>query len=299
VSAQHRKCKRKAAYRMGGLFLFLTHIRSYMPRRLVSKQDVQKIVRLRDHEKRTWFQIAASIGWSPMAVWQHYHRVRPYDKSRRWARKCIVKPGARFGRLTVKSLRRIRVTYETGPRTFVLCLCTCDCGKKKETKTQNLLQGSTRSCGCLHADLMRTCPPRRTHAGSSTSEYYIWCGMRRRCLVEKSRSYPYYGGRGIRVAERWLGTYGFKNFISDVGWRPSKEHSLDRIDPDGNYQPGNVRWGTDLMQRMNQRRTIAEIFGEPPEASKEEVEECVAWCISSCGCPRCSGKEVIEAAECF
>src|SRR4051812_18566932 len=126
--------------------------RRSMPRRLVPKQDVQTIVRLRDQEKYTWLQIAESLGWSPMAAWQHYHRVRPYDKTRPWARKCLVKPGARFSRLTVQSLRRIRVTYQTGPRTYVLCLCICDCGKKKEVKSHYLLQGSTRSCGCLQLD---------------------------------------------------------------------------------------------------------------------------------------------------
>ena len=234
-----------------------------MPRRLVSKQDVQRIVQLRDQEKRTWFQIAACLGWSPMAVWQHYHRVRPYDKTRPWARKRDIEPGDRSGRLTVVSIFYKKETPRSGPRKREFCVCVCDCGKKKTVRAHGIKDKKTRSCGCLTIEINRTKPPKRTHGGSETPEYGIWCGMRRRCSLNPDLpQYPYYGGRGIRVAERWLGKYGFKNFMEDIGPRPSIEHSLDRIDPDGHYEPGNVRWGTQMMQAWNKRRTLDYIFSQ-------------------------------------
>jgi lambda repressor-like predicted transcriptional regulator len=76
--------------------------------------------------------------------------------------------------------------------------------------------------------------------------------MKSRCYCEKNNMYRYYGGRGIRVCDRWLGENGFVNFLSDIGERPSKKHSIDRYpNRDGNYEPGNVRWATDIEQANN------------------------------------------------
>lgn len=94
----------------------------------------------------------------------------------------------------------------------------------------------------------------RTHgetSGERSTEYIIWQGLKRRCLNPKLREYPNYGGRGIQVCQRWLD--GFENFLADVGRRPSPKHSLDRIDGDGNYEPGNVRWATANVQQRNRR----------------------------------------------
>lgn len=84
-----------------------------------------------------------------------------------------------------------------------------------------------------------------------TPEYRLWLWMKQRCNRPKTSCYPRYGGRGIKVCERWLGRQGFSNFLADMGHRPSKEYSLDRIDNDGNYEPGNVRWATRIEQRHN------------------------------------------------
>jgi hypothetical protein len=81
-----------------------------------------------------------------------------------------------------------------------------------------------------------------------SSEYYSWAMMKQRCLNPKYTHYSYYGGRGISVCARWL---KFKNFIEDMGIKPTKEHSIDRIDNDGNYEPGNCRWSTKLEQINN------------------------------------------------
>lgn len=89
--------------------------------------------------------------------------------------------------------------------------------------------------------------------GQRTDTYSIWCGIRSRCSNPKDKAYPNYGGRGITVCERWS---DFQNFLHDMGERPSKKHSVDRINNDGNYEPGNCRWATAKQQVRNTRRTI-------------------------------------------
>lgn len=85
-------------------------------------------------------------------------------------------------------------------------------------------------------------------------EYHIWRSMIQRCTSETHVSYPEYGGRGIKVCEAWLG--GFHAFLRDLGPRPTKGHSLDRINPDGDYHPDNVRWATGKVQARNKRNSV-------------------------------------------
>lgn len=88
---------------------------------------------------------------------------------------------------------------------------------------------------------------------STLPEYVAWNAMRQRCNNPKAENYQWYGGRGIRVSERWSGRHGFANFLADMGRRPSERHTLDRKDPDGNYEPGNCRWAT-MKEQSNNRR---------------------------------------------
>lgn len=91
----------------------------------------------------------------------------------------------------------------------------------------------------------------KTHGGSHTYLYNIWAQMLGRCLNPRNKNYPNYGERGITVCERWL---SFANFRHDVGDRPTPAHSFDRINPDGNYSPGNCRWATMEVQIKNRRK---------------------------------------------
>lgn len=131
--------------------------------------------------------------------------------------------------------------------------CKCDCGGESRTKSINLTSGKAKSCGCWARE-------RLTKHGHSRGEkkwmYFIWRGMLARCLNKKAASYQHYGGRGVKVCDRWM---EFENFLEDMWERPSREYSIDRIDVDGNYEPNNCRWATRKVQANN---TTCNVFFE-------------------------------------
>ena len=143
--------------------------------------------------------------------------------------------GQTFGRLTV-----LRRGPGNGARKRASWVCRCECGKERTVVGTELRTGHTRSCGCV----------RITHGKSKTKAYMAWICMNHRCNDPNDISWPNYGGRGISVCERWK---SFENFLEDVGDPPSPDHSLDRINNDGNYEPSNVKWSTQLEQSRNQR----------------------------------------------
>jgi hypothetical protein len=143
--------------------------------------------------------------------------------------------GQRFRRLVVLCVPVTR--YCRAPR----CLCACDCGGFVLAYIRNLMNGQQSCINC------RT----RTHSLSKTKTYRTWIRIKSRCLNERERRYSEYGGRGIRVCERWLES--FENFLADMGHPPSPSHSIDRIDNDGNYEPSNCRWATMSQQNKNRR----------------------------------------------
>ena len=172
--------------------------------------------------------------------------------------------GRRFGRLVV-----VQRHASTGKNSR--WECRCDCGNPTVVFGANLRRGMTSSCGCLEREARAT-GPNRTHGACGTPTYGVWAGMLSRCNQPKNSAWKYYGGRGIKVCERWSGPMGFANFLADVGERPSSNLSIDRFpDNNGNYEPGNVRWATTQQQAMNKRHSM--IRGKPPlKLSPEQIE---------------------------
>ena len=150
--------------------------------------------------------------------------------------------GSRFGSVTV-----LGYLGKQGIKSY--WAYRCDCGATGKTSSTNMK--TKKSCGCLHRKQLSE--RQKTHGetvnGKRSAEYVSWESMIRRCSDPSDQSFPYYGGRGIRVCERW--SLSAANFIEDMGRRPSPSHSLDRMDNDGDYEPGNCRWATQTQQQRN------------------------------------------------
>lgn len=153
--------------------------------------------------------------------------------------------GQKFNMLTV--IKELGVV-KSGRSNNVVWLCQCECGNETQVQTRILKSGGVKSCGCL-AKINHP----KTHNMSFTPEYACLKGIKSRCHNPKNKKWHLYGGRGIKVCERWLGKDGLVNFVADMGLRPSPDHSIDRIDTNGHYEPNNCRWATTKVQNRNKR----------------------------------------------
>lgn len=183
--------------------------------------------------------------------------------------------GKRFGRLVVLGLSHLELGKK---QSYPKWVCACDCGNIHIVGAQNLTGGTVTSCGCLRKQ--RLDEGREKHLMSRTSVYTTYQSIIQRCYNKNNPMYYLYGARGINVFEEWLGEEGFEKFYIYVGNKPTKEHSIDRIDNNGNYEPGNIRWATKREQARNTRNnSVIEFNGE--KHCKTEWAEMIGISASS------------------
>lgn len=148
--------------------------------------------------------------------------------------------GKKFNKLTVKYIAGQRYNPITKEKSHKLFYCECECGGYTVTRIDHLRREQSTSCGCI-----------TNHGMSSSREYNTWKSMRQRCLNPKKHNYNNYGGRGIEIKSNWVDS--FSKFYEDMGDRPL-DHTLDRIDPNGHYEPDNCKWSTYSEQNTNKRK---------------------------------------------
>ena len=172
--------------------------------------------------------------------------------------------GQKFNMLTVKSFAFIRETH-------AYWNCICDCGEETTVSGSKLIRGITKSCGCIGRTISRK--RMTTNNGySKTRIYSIYIGIKRRCCNPEDKSYPHYGGRGIKICDEWL-----KDSKVFIEWAKSNGYndnlSIDRIDVNGNYEPKNCRWVTAKSQANNRTNNLFITFEGKTMTAAE-------WCES-------------------
>lgn len=162
--------------------------------------------------------------------------------------------GRVFGKWTILqevAVRERPVTWASGHRTerARFLLCRCQCGATLEVNRKNVLSGLSTNCGCVRRQKLSD---KATHGearpGRTTAEYKIWRGILARCYMPSASGFHRYGGRGIKVCDRW---HDYANFLADMGRKPSPRHSVERENNDGDYEPDNCVWALPWVQALN------------------------------------------------
>lgn len=162
--------------------------------------------------------------------------------------KLIDRVGNKYNRLTV--LSRVENYRNSTGTSIVMYNCKCDCGNFSKVSSNELSSGGTKSCGCLQKESVSKAHTKHMMCG--TPEYNSYNNMISRCTKESNQDYEHYGGRGITVSSEWLES--FENFYKDMGNKPSKSHTLERIDVNGDYEVSNCIWILQHLQKRNQRK---------------------------------------------
>jgi hypothetical protein len=163
--------------------------------------------------------------------------------------KLIDITGKKFGRLTV--IKRNGIHKFPSGQTRPIWLCRCECGKEINVLARNLMTNNTTSCGCVALEL------KTTHDKWGSKVYKTWDNMKSRCTNPKATGFKYWGGRGIKIYDKWLNSFdAFYDYVSKLPHFGEEGRSLDRINNDGDYEPNNLRWATRSEQNFNKRYKV-------------------------------------------
>lgn len=172
-------------------------------------------------------------------------------------KKIQLEIGTKFGKWTVIGIGKKYMGRSSS-------LCICGCGTERIVANNNLKIGLSKGCGCE-----RIGPLQHGYATDNKKVYLAWKNMKSRCLNKNRREYKNYGGRGISVCHQWADS--FETFLKDMG-EPGHKMTLDRIDNNGNYEPGNCRWTDMKTQCRNTRDNVYLIIGEDKKTPAEWAE---------------------------
>ncbi len=204
------------------------------------------------------------------------HRLKKSTRSCGCSRLVPINIGDTFGRLTIIGREPDRFYGKKKKRNEVYRV-RCECGKEETRVKKELCSGSTIQCsscarsGEHNSNFKHGGTQGRRTARSETPEYRCWKAVKTRCYNPNFKNYPDYGGRGIRVCERWL--HSFENFLEDMGLKPSKDHSIERRNPNGDYCPSNCYWTTDAKQRRNKRSSKVITFNGKSQCLVDWLKE--------------------------
>lgn len=167
-----------------------------------------------------------------------------------------------FGRL-----RAVRLDGKKG--CHAAWLCECQCGQTVRVTSSNLRSGTTQSCGCLNRERVSVALKQSStiHGMRYTRVYNVWLNMKQRCTNPNNDHFPAYGGRGITVCQRWMES--FEAFYEDMGDPPSDDHTIDRKNVHGSYEPSNCRWATREMQTSNTQRSVMLTYMDKTQTAKQ------------------------------
>jgi hypothetical protein len=194
--------------------------------------------------------------------------------------------GKKYGRWTVLSVAK------TGKHIYLNC--RCDCGTERVVNREGLLKGTSKSCGCLHSDIMRNLKPNTKHGHSKTKLYAVWKTMRQRCKAKSGINYKHYSSKGVQVCPEWENFETFYSWAMSNGYQDGLE--IDRKDVEGNYCPENCRWVTHMINADN-RRSVFHYEYEGKTYNAKELSLLFGYCNDYISCNLRQGKSIKKIRE--